>query len=147
MLDFKYNKHQQQEAEELAKHYNMKFELHPTFRNAIQYNHADLRLSPRKYFPDAFTGLILSPTIVLSASGYLKPCNYYASFNHFTDLTDWAEANGFDWENDLNVKNGIEHVYNSQTWKELQKNLAGDQENLPQTCKDECSKRFIQNDP
>ena len=41
MLDFKYNKHQQQEAEELAKHYNMKFELHPTFRNAIQYNHAD----------------------------------------------------------------------------------------------------------
>lgn len=41
MLDFKYNKHQQKEAEELAKHYNMKFELHPTFRNAIQYNHAD----------------------------------------------------------------------------------------------------------
>ena len=41
---------------------------------------------------------------MLSASGYLKPCNYYASFNPFTDLTDWAEANGFDWENDLKRK-------------------------------------------
>lgn len=105
--------------------------------------------SSKKIFPRCFyRPQFKSPTpIVLSASGYLKPCNYYASFNHFTDLTDWAEANGFDWENDLNVKNGIEHVYNSQTWKELQKNLAGDQENLPDTCKDECSKRFIQNDP
>jgi hypothetical protein len=88
-----------------------------------------------------------TPTpVTLSASGLLKPCNYYASSTHMRDLRVWANANGLDWENDLDVRNGIEKVYESETWLRLQKELESGDWNVPKTCIDACTQVHIQND-
>lgn len=90
-----------------------------------------------------------TPTpIVLSASGYLKPCNYYASFGHFEDLIEWAKANNLDWQKDLDITNGVHAIYESPTWKKLIQVLTDEQHNTPKTCRKECKKATgdIQND-
>lgn len=101
------------------------------------------KIFPRCFFrPDH-----KSPTaVVLSATGLLKPCNYYASTMHLKDLEAWAIQNNLDWKNDLDIKNGIQSVYESDTWQKLISELSGDQTNVPDTCKKECSKQHISND-
>ena len=88
-----------------------------------------------------------TPTpVTLSSSGLLKPCNFYAASLHFRDLKEWAENLGLDWENDLNVRNGIHKVYESKTWLRLQEELASGEWNIPETCKEMCTVEFGPND-
>ena len=129
MLDFKYNK-QQQEAEELAKHYNMKFEP-PTFRNAIQYNQIP-GLSSQENISQMLLQVNFVNTYCVKCSLISKLRNYYASFNLLTDLTDWAEANGFDWENDLKRKKWYRTCLQQSNMERATEEPAGDsKENLP----------------
>ena len=93
-----------------------------------------------------------TPTpVVLSATGLLKPCNYYASSHHMRDLITWAEENNLDWENDLSVANGLDKVYASETWQKLIQELTRCTEqsslnNIPLTCVGECTQKHIAND-
>ena len=88
-----------------------------------------------------------TPTpVVLSATGHLKPCNYYAAQSHMKDLKVWADELGLDWQNDLDVSKGIHKVYKSETWLRLQEELASGNLNVPKTCIQECSKVHQQND-
>ena len=88
-----------------------------------------------------------TPTaVVLSATGHLKPCNYYAAQSHMRDLREWAEKHNLDWENDLDICNGAQAVYASETWQRLIKELESGNLDVPKTCIEECSKEHQPND-
>ena len=88
-----------------------------------------------------------TPTpVTLSATGYMKPCNFYASASHMPDLMEWAEENGLDWQKDLDASQGIAKVYESPTWKKLQEVLLAKSENIPKTCRQMCTLEHQQND-
>jgi hypothetical protein len=81
--------------------------------------------------------------VVLSATGYLKPCTYYSAAHHFIALQEWALEKGLDIE-DLNIhKNNIEEIYNSNLWKSLLEGF--NTYDLPEICHKRCSKVSTKN--
>jgi hypothetical protein len=77
------------------------------------------------------TSLCIGPT------GYLRPCNYYATLANWKEFKAWAKENNLDIE-ELNVrKNNVNGVYDSVIWKKL---LDGfNTGNLPTTCHKVCA--------
>lgn len=77
------------------------------------------------------TSLCIGPT------GYLRPCNYYATLYNWKEFKKWATENNLDIE-ELNIrKNSVNSIYESIIWKKLLEGF--ETGNLPNTCHRVCA--------
>lgn len=77
---------------------------------------------------------------IVSATGYLRPCNFYNMVDAWNGFKKWAEYNNLDIQ-ELNVmKSDINTIYASKCWQEFYNQLS--KNNAPPGCFVECGEEI-----